>query len=201
MSWRNHAAGSSTRRTNRSSTGKAIPAMSSSSSGNGSSRQLFPVGPRGYPGRIGRGQLLRRARGTRRRTPRGRRHGPDRHQVAFLPPDLFIKTLARHPALALKVMIHLAKIVRKSTGRIMDLSTLAANNRIHADLLRQARASMIEGNTATISPSCARRHRQPPQHHSRYRSPGDKRLGAPGHREANKGCPRPILRGTPAGNR
>ena len=73
-------------------------------------------------------------------------------QVAFLPPDLFIETLARHPALALKVMIHLAQIVRTSTDRIMDLSTLAANNRIHADLLRQARANMLEENTATISP-------------------------------------------------
>ena len=73
-------------------------------------------------------------------------------QVAFLPPDLFLKTLARHPALALKVMVHLAHVIRKSTDRIMDLSTLAANNRIHADLLRQARATMKEGNTATISP-------------------------------------------------
>ena len=54
-------------------------------------------------------------------------------QVAFLPPDLFLKTLARYPALALKVMIHLAQIVRTSTDRIMDLSTLAANNRIHVD--------------------------------------------------------------------
>ena len=72
--------------------------------------------------------------------------------VAFLPPDLFHATLARHPSLALKVMIHLAYVVRKSTDRIMDLSTLAANNRIHADLLRQARANMGEGNTATISP-------------------------------------------------
>ena len=72
--------------------------------------------------------------------------------VASLPPDLFIKTLGKHPALALKVMIHLAHVVRRATDRIMDLSTLAANNRIHADLLRQARANMKEDNTATISP-------------------------------------------------
>ena len=72
--------------------------------------------------------------------------------VAFLPPDLFLELLSRHPTLALKVMIHLARIVRTSTDRIMDLSTLAANNRIHADLLRQARANMREVNTANISP-------------------------------------------------
>ena len=72
--------------------------------------------------------------------------------MAFLPPDYFLKALVQHPALALKVMVHLAQIVRTSTDRIMDLSTLAVNNRIHADLLRQARTNMLEGNAATISP-------------------------------------------------
>ncbi|MDP6787739.1 MAG: Crp/Fnr family transcriptional regulator [Rhodospirillales bacterium] len=72
--------------------------------------------------------------------------------VASLPPDLFVETLGRHPDLALKVMIHLAHVVRMATDRIMDLSTLAANNRIHADLLRQARVNMKEENTAIISP-------------------------------------------------
>jgi CRP/FNR family cyclic AMP-dependent transcriptional regulator len=72
-------------------------------------------------------------------------------QVAFLPPDLFIETLARTPPWR-SVMIHLAQIMRTSTDRIMDLSTLAANNRIHADLLRQAHANMLEENMATTSP-------------------------------------------------
>jgi CRP-like cAMP-binding protein len=34
----------------------------------------------------------------------------------------------------------------------MDLSTLAANNRVHADLLRQARANMKGANEAEIRP-------------------------------------------------
>jgi len=38
--------------------------------------------------------------------------------------------------MALIVMTVLAGMVRVSTQRIMDLSTLGANNRVHADLLR-----------------------------------------------------------------
>ena len=34
----------------------------------------------------------------------------------------------------------------------MDLSTLAANNRVQADLLRDARAHMVDDNRAEISP-------------------------------------------------
>ena len=72
--------------------------------------------------------------------------------VTSLPPDIFLKTLSRYPSLALKVMIHLAHVVRTSTDRIMDLSTLAAHNRVHADLLREARANMDGKNKAAISP-------------------------------------------------
>jgi hypothetical protein len=39
-----------------------------------------------------------------------------------------------------------------STDRIMGLSTLAANNTVHADLFRQAHANMLKEDTATISP-------------------------------------------------
>ena len=37
-------------------------------------------------------------------------------------------------------MRRLTSIVRHATDRIMELSTLGANNRVHAELLRQARA-------------------------------------------------------------
>ena len=57
-----------------------------------------------------------------------------------------------HPAIALKLMKHLAHLVRVSTTRIMDLSTLGANNRIHADLLRLARKLSDDDMTASISP-------------------------------------------------
>jgi len=46
----------------------------------------------------------------------------------------------------------LARVVRTSTDRIMDLSTLAANNRVQADLLRLAKDHVDDSNTAEISP-------------------------------------------------
>lgn len=76
--------------------------------------------------------------------------------VASISPDTFVNLLRDHPDLAISVMQELAKIVRTSTDRIMDLSTLGAHNRVHSEILREARAGMEEdedaGNTARISP-------------------------------------------------
>ena len=72
--------------------------------------------------------------------------------IAFLPRPAFLRLLEDHPKLALKVMAHLATIVRRSTQRIMDLSTLGANNRVHADLLRHAGAIDDETIEATLDP-------------------------------------------------
>lgn len=73
-------------------------------------------------------------------------------EVAALPQEAFLRILETHPAIALKLMRKLAGVVRASTERIMDLSTLGANNRVHADLLRQARVNMKDGNIAEIRP-------------------------------------------------
>lgn len=72
--------------------------------------------------------------------------------VASLPQDQFLALLETHPPIALNVMKTLTKIVRTATDRIMDLSTLAANNRVQADLLRLAKNHMEGKNEAGISP-------------------------------------------------
>lgn len=72
--------------------------------------------------------------------------------IAALPQEQFLPLLEKHPSLALKVMKVLARVVRTSTDRIMDLSTLAANNRVQADLLRLAKDHAGDDNTAEISP-------------------------------------------------
>ncbi len=72
--------------------------------------------------------------------------------IAAIPPDLFLSILERNSKVAIKVMKHLTAVVRNSTERIMDLSTLAANNRVQADLLRQARANMKGDNVAEVRP-------------------------------------------------
>ena len=72
--------------------------------------------------------------------------------VAAMPQEQFLLLLEKHSTIALKVMKTLARIVRTSTDRIMDLSTLAANNRVQADVLRLAKAQNEDGNRADISP-------------------------------------------------
>ncbi|MEX2643209.1 MAG: Crp/Fnr family transcriptional regulator [Acetobacterales bacterium] len=75
----------------------------------------------------------------------------DQAMVAALPGDDFRRLLEAQPKIAMQVMYRLAQMVRQSTGRIMDLSTLAANNRVQAELLRLAKLGE-EGDSAVISP-------------------------------------------------
>jgi CRP-like cAMP-binding protein len=72
--------------------------------------------------------------------------------TATMPYEVFLGLLAQKPVLGLEMMKRLARIVRQATERIMDLSTLGANNRVHAELLRQAWSSPNDGQAATITP-------------------------------------------------
>lgn len=73
--------------------------------------------------------------------------------VASLGDDAFRKVTTEHPDVALALMRRLAAVVRASSGRILDLSTLGANNRVHAEVLRLARAAgEDETGRAVISP-------------------------------------------------
>lgn len=72
--------------------------------------------------------------------------------IASLSQDRFMDLIEQNSAVSVKLMRGLTKMVRAATLRIMDLSTLAANNRVQADLLRQARNQMDEDGKAIISP-------------------------------------------------
>ncbi|MFM2045692.1 MAG: hypothetical protein RLY86_4268 [Pseudomonadota bacterium] len=72
--------------------------------------------------------------------------------VAFMSPRLFRETVTSHPEIAWAIMRRLGRIVRQATGRIMDLSTLGANNRVHAEVLRLAKLGKRVGKTAEITP-------------------------------------------------
>lgn len=72
--------------------------------------------------------------------------------IAALPQERFLSLLREVPDISFRVLRALAGIIRNSTDRIMDLSTLAANNRVQADLLRQARSGLIGENQAEIKP-------------------------------------------------
>lgn len=72
--------------------------------------------------------------------------------TASLDAAAFREVLATHPTIALALLQRLARVIRQSTGRIMDLSSLGANNRIYAELLREARVGGLDGNRAAIRP-------------------------------------------------
>lgn len=72
--------------------------------------------------------------------------------VGMMSPEVFQRTLIEHPDIALLLMTRLAHVIRASTGRIMDLSTLGANNRVYAELLRLAKPNAKNDNTAVIDP-------------------------------------------------
>jgi len=72
--------------------------------------------------------------------------------AAAMPHEVFTDLLLRHPKIGLDIMKRLARVIRFSTERIMDLSTVGANNRVHAELLRLAQAAGHDGNSSIISP-------------------------------------------------
>ncbi len=72
--------------------------------------------------------------------------------IAKMSPERFLKLIQNYPKLSLRVLTNMAGIIHASTERIVDLSKLGANNRVHGELLRQARSGKREGNIATIQP-------------------------------------------------
>jgi CRP/FNR family cyclic AMP-dependent transcriptional regulator len=74
--------------------------------------------------------------------------------TARLPGAVFLDYLKSNPAAALIMMRRLTEIVRSSSARILDLSTLAAQNRIYGDLLRHAKTGGAgTANAATVKPA------------------------------------------------
>ncbi|QCO14082.1 Crp/Fnr family transcriptional regulator [Azospirillum brasilense] len=76
----------------------------------------------------------------------------DGTMIAFLAPRPFQDLVSGHPDLAMAVMRRLCRVVRIATDRVMELSTLGANNRVHAELLRLAKRGQVDGLRAVISP-------------------------------------------------
>jgi CRP-like cAMP-binding protein len=73
--------------------------------------------------------------------------------VASMSPAVFRRLLRSQPDVAERVLRGLASLVRRLSERVIDLSTLGVQNRIHADLLRRVREAGVTGNTARIAPA------------------------------------------------
>jgi CRP-like cAMP-binding protein len=72
--------------------------------------------------------------------------------LASMTPSVFRKLLADEPLLGERIMKRLASLVRSLSERVIDLSTLGVQNRIHAEILRLAREAGVERNRARIDP-------------------------------------------------
>ena len=72
--------------------------------------------------------------------------------VAIMSPDTFNRLLSDNPGIAQQLMVRMAEVTRTSTDRIMDLSTLGANNRVYGELLSLCKLRLRNDNTARIKP-------------------------------------------------
>jgi CRP-like cAMP-binding protein len=73
--------------------------------------------------------------------------------VASMPPAAFRALLHDHPEVCDRMLRRLVSCVRELTDRVFDFSTLGVQNRLHAELLRLARAAGVRGNSARIDPA------------------------------------------------
>ncbi|WP_395350242.1 Crp/Fnr family transcriptional regulator [Variovorax sp. UC122_21] len=73
--------------------------------------------------------------------------------VASLDRNAFLALLRDEPLVAERVMQRLAALVRQLSERVIDLSTLGVQNRLHAELLRLARGAGFDGNQARLEPA------------------------------------------------
>jgi CRP-like cAMP-binding protein len=73
--------------------------------------------------------------------------------VASLDRAAFMALLHDEPLVAQRVMLRLVSLVRQLSERVIDLSTLGVQNRLHAELLRLARTAGIDGNQARLDPA------------------------------------------------
>jgi CRP-like cAMP-binding protein len=73
--------------------------------------------------------------------------------VASLSPEHFRELIAHEALVRERVLQRLAGLVRLLSERVIELSTLGVQNRIHAELLRLARLSGTTGQQARIDPA------------------------------------------------
>jgi CRP/FNR family transcriptional regulator, cyclic AMP receptor protein len=73
--------------------------------------------------------------------------------LAIMAPDALCQIIGEDPSVALAMIRRLAGIVRVSNNRIMELSTLGAHNRVHAEILRMAKSAIDRDGITRITPA------------------------------------------------
>ncbi len=73
--------------------------------------------------------------------------------LAFISPEDFSVILKKYPLVAEEVMKRLARLVRRLSDRVVEMSTLGVKNRIHAELMRLGLEVTTEENQIKLSPA------------------------------------------------
>jgi CRP/FNR family transcriptional regulator, cyclic AMP receptor protein len=73
--------------------------------------------------------------------------------LATMPYDVFARLLKEEPAITQQVLQRLVRLVRSLSERVIDISTLGVQHRIHVELLRLAREAGVADNAARIDPA------------------------------------------------
>jgi CRP/FNR family transcriptional regulator, cyclic AMP receptor protein len=73
--------------------------------------------------------------------------------IASLTADQFETLIQREPSVAIATLRQVAADVRRLSERVFEFSTLAVQNRIHAELLRLAGESQQQGREVVLSPA------------------------------------------------
>jgi CRP-like cAMP-binding protein len=73
--------------------------------------------------------------------------------IASLSREVFKVVLQEEPLVAERLLIQLTELIRQLSDRVIDLSTLGVQNRVHAEVLRLGREAGVKGNRARIDPA------------------------------------------------
>ena len=70
--------------------------------------------------------------------------------IAKMSPELFWELILSEPTVNKAVLLHLIRLIRSTSTRIYEFSTLTVQNRIHAELLRLGRDQPAPGKSVRI---------------------------------------------------
>ncbi len=73
--------------------------------------------------------------------------------IASISREVFKEIVQEEPLVRERLLIRLTGLIRQLSDRVIDLSTLGVQNRVHAEVLRLAREAGVVGNRARIEPA------------------------------------------------